>query len=93
MTDPLERTYRIHRLCAWRRVDDHVFILNNLDAFVTLADPVGLAVWEALEGGPCDGEALLRRVLSRFDVAPEEARRDLAEFLVTLLADRGVEEA
>lgn len=91
MTDPFARTYRIHPLCAWRRIDDHVFLLNDLDAFVTLADPVGLTVWAALEEGPCTGEALLRRVLARFEVPPDEARRDLAEFLGTLAADRGID--
>ena len=91
MTDPLEQRYRIHPLCAWRRIDDHVFVLTDRDDFVTLDDPVGLIVWQALEAGPSEGAALLEAVTARFDVSDEQARQDLAEFLVTLVDGHAVE--
>ncbi len=87
------RAYRIHPLCAWRRIDDRVFILNDADAFVTLDDPVGLVVWQRLEQGPCDVGALLAAVTDAFDVPADEARRDLDEFLEALTVGRAVEPA
>lgn len=86
-----ERTYRIHPMCAWRRVDDHVFILTDRDAFLTLADPVGLTVWSKLEAGEVGEAALVECVLAEFDVARPDAEHDVAEFLELLVRERGLE--
>jgi len=93
VSDPESPRYRIHPLCAWRRIEDRVFVLNDRDAFVTLDDPVGLVVWQVLEQRPCSLDELVEAVAARFDVAVEEARRDLVEFLEALLAGRAIDAA
>lgn len=91
MSTPPERIFRIHPMCAWRRVEDHVFILTDRDAFLTLADPVGLTLWSRLEAGEVGERALVEGILAEFDVACSDAERDVADFLELLARERGLE--
>jgi len=82
--------YRIHPRCAWRRLDDHVFVLNEGDDLLTIRDAVGFEVWAALEEGPADIDALVARVVARFEVTEATARADLERFLTRLVEDRAL---
>jgi Coenzyme PQQ synthesis protein D (PqqD) len=89
--NPTDAILQIHPLIAWRRVEDHVFVLTDRDEFMTIDDPVGLAVWSVLAEAPQDVEGLTEHLLSTFDVKREQLRQDLAGFLETLLEHRAVE--
>lgn len=82
---------RLHPMNAWRRVDDHVFVLTEGDEFLTIDDPVGLAVWSALAERPQSVDALTAALLEAFDVARDILQGDLVEFLETLLEHRALE--
>lgn len=87
----LDADLRIHPMNAWRRVDDHVFVLTEGDEFLTIDDPVGLAVWSCLDERPHSAIALTDDLLGRFDVEREVLQADLVEFLETLLTHGALE--
>jgi len=56
----------------------------DLDAIYTLNE-VGSRIWELLEG-PTSTQSLAGRISEEFDVSPEQAAQDVAEFLGELQA-------
>ena len=60
----------------------------DLEAVYTLGG-VGARIWELLDGER-DGHAILGQIVQEYDVAPDEARTDLVDFLSELEAVRGI---
>lgn len=56
----------------------------DMNSMITL-DPTAALIWKALEQGR-GREEILEEILNRFDVAQEEAEKDLEEFLAQLEA-------
>jgi hypothetical protein len=84
--DRLQEPLQIHPMNAWRRVDDHVFVLTEADEFLTIDDPVGLVIWSALDERPRTITLLVDHLLEAFDVERDVLQADLLEFLDTLVS-------
>ncbi len=82
----LDETLSIHPMNAWRQVDDHVFVLTEADEFLTIDDPVGFAVWMALDEAPRSLRALVDALLESFEVERDILQPDLVEFLDGLMS-------
>ncbi len=59
--------------------------LAGMQCLFVLDSPVAEHIWRALEGAT-SSEALCEGVVASFDVSPEQAERDVGEFLSELLA-------
>ena len=71
---------------AARKVAGEVVILRADDSSLYVLNAVASAVWEAADGRT-SLDAVVRDVICReFDVDPQVARRDAAEFVVALTA-------
>lgn len=81
---------RLHPHLAYRRVEDHVFLLNDEDEFLVLNDPVSLSVWEAIEGEAGTLDSAVARVLEEFDVDEDTARADVRALLASLAESRAI---
>jgi predicted deacylase len=84
----LDRRYRLADDVAARTLGGEAVVVTPSDSKVHELDPVGTVALEA-----CDGRRTVREVAAlvtqSFDVAPEVAERDVAQFL-ELLAARGI---
>lgn len=92
--DILARRYRHSPDMVFRQIaDEYVLVpirhdVADMEAVFTLGG-VGARIWELLDGER-DGYAVLGQILEEYDVAAEEARKDLVEFLEDLLAVQGI---
>ncbi len=84
----LDRRYRLADDVAARNLGGEAVVVTPSDSKVHELDPVGTVAFEA-----CDGRRTVREVAvlvtQAFDVTPEVAERDVAQFLA-LLEARGV---
>jgi hypothetical protein len=60
-----------------------LIVMPGEEAVHHVLNAVGARIWEMLDGTH-DTEAICKQLAGEFDVAPEEARRDLEEFLQAL---------
>jgi hypothetical protein len=60
----------------------------DMQAVYTL-DGVGARIWDLLDGQR-DGHTIFRQIVDEYEVAPDEARRDVIEFLEQLDAMQGI---
>ncbi len=92
--DLLSHRYRQSPDMVFRQIaDEYVLVpirhdVADMEAVYTLGG-VGARIWELLDGER-DGEAILEQIVQEYDVAREEARADLVEFLEDLLAVQGI---
>lgn len=73
---------------AWRIYDGEAVVVSADDSSLHMLNPVGTVIWDAADGG-ADLDALVARVRREFEVEPERARRDVADF-VDRLVERGL---
>jgi hypothetical protein len=81
----------VHRLRAdrvdWRQVDGEVVALDRQSSQYLAINATGAVVWtELVEGATAD--QLVDAVTARFEVSPEQARRDVEGFLADLARRR-----
>ena len=88
--DILSQRFRPSPDMVFRQIaDEYVLVpirqdVADMEAVFTLGG-VGARIWELLDGER-DGHAILSQIVAEYDVAAEEARGDLIEFLEDLLA-------
>lgn len=92
--DILSRRYRRSPDLVHRRIGDEYILVPirsnvaDMEAVYALGG-VGALVWELLDGER-DGRSILTQIVEEHDVAPDEARRDLIDFLQQLEAIQGI---
>lgn len=92
--DILSRRYHTSPDMIFRKIaGEYVLVpishdVADMEAIYTL-DGVGARIWELLDGTR-DGYAVLSQIIKEYDVTAKEARADLVEFLVQLLAVQGI---
>ena len=69
-------------------LDDEVVLLDTRSGTYFSIDGVGTCIWESLREGATE-EQIVHRILREYDVAPDIAQADVAEFL-GMLAERGL---
>lgn len=69
-------------------LDDEVVLLDTRSGTYFSVDGVGTCIWESLRKGATEDQ-IVRRILREYDVAPDIAQADVAEFL-GMLAERGL---
>jgi hypothetical protein len=72
-------------LAAWREIDGVVVIISPQDSVLHELNSTGSFLWKQLNGERSQ-EELARLVSLEFDVDPDEALRDVREFLAGLAA-------
>lgn len=78
--------YRFRRDMASRRVAGEWYLLGTGDAFLSVADAVGVLLLDEVFAHPgATLSDLAARVAEAFDVSPEVAARDAAAFLDALV--------
>lgn len=82
-TDILRRKYERVPECTYRDIQGEVVIISPTSGKVHLLNPVASFVWLLLDGGrSCDD--LIQEICAEFQVGPDEARADLADFIMEL---------
>jgi hypothetical protein len=72
----------------WREIDGEVVVLDRRQGRYLAVNPSGAVLWPALVEGATE-ETLVERLLSRYVVDREKARRDVGAFL-DWLGERGL---
>ena len=73
---------------AWRVIEGEAVILSLETKVLRGLNPVGSRVWELIDGRRSVDE-IVRVVVEEFDVAPQDAARDVRGFVQELL-DKGL---
>lgn len=69
---------------VWRTMDDGAVLVKPEAGRVRVLNEVGTTIWRMIDGKH-DLAAIEAELLEKYDVSPEEARRDLHQFLEELL--------
>ena len=83
--DPSARPRRAER-AHWRELDDHVVILDVDSSVYLTLNSVGSLIWNEADGARTV-EDLAAIVVDAFDVTPEVALRDSAQFVAAMVAE------
>lgn len=77
---------------SWRRIDDSVVVLDQVEGELIRFNGVGDRVWEELDGrrSVCELSAL---ICAEFDAKPADVEKDVAAFLRRLADMELVEQA
>ena len=70
---------------AWRVYDGEAVILCPDSSTLNTLNAVGTLIWESVDG-KTPASAIVARICEEFDVDPERARRDIADFIAKLSA-------
>jgi hypothetical protein len=74
---------------AARMLAGQMMVMNSIDSTFFTLNEVASAIWQAADGRTPLREIVERQICSEFDVAPEQAAKDAAEF-VTELSQHGI---
>ncbi len=92
--DILSRRYRRSPDLVYRQIGgEYVLVpirsnVADMEAVYALGG-VGVRIWELLDGER-DGRSILAQIVQEHDIAPDQAGRDLVEFLQQLEEIRGI---
>jgi glutamine phosphoribosylpyrophosphate amidotransferase len=70
-------------------VDDYAVVILADDGIVNVLNPLGARIWALIDGRRTVGD-IAAVIASEYDVRPEVAARDTAEFVQTLVDTRAV---
>lgn len=87
MTTRARRLY-VNSSVTHAELDDEVVVLDTRTGTYFSVDGAGTRIWELLRKGATE-EQIVQRILREYDVEPDAARADVAEFL-RMLAERGL---
>jgi hypothetical protein len=79
----------LHEQVAATVVDDHAVVILADDGIVNVLNPLGTRIWALIDGRRTVGD-IAAVIASEYDVRPEVAELDTAEFLQTLVDTRAV---
>jgi hypothetical protein len=79
----------LHEQVAATVVDDHAVVILADDGIVNVLNPLGTRIWALIDGRRTVGD-IAAVIASEYDVRPEVAQLDTAEFLQTLVDTRAV---
>lgn len=68
---------------SWRVIEGQAVLILNKEGEVQVLNELGTFIWERLEEDP---EEVVRAIVAQYEVTPEQARRDLEEFVDSLTA-------
>lgn len=68
---------------SWRVIEGQAVLILNKEGEVQVLNELGTFIWERAEEDP---EEVVRAIVSQYEVTPDEARKDLEEFVGSLLA-------
>ena len=66
-----------------------MMIMSAVDSTFFTLNEVGTVIWQAADGQTPLSQIVSQKICTEFDVSPEEAERDAAEF-VTELSQHGI---
>lgn len=75
----------------WSRVGDEVVVLDRRTDMYLGVNQTGAALWDLLVEG-CAREQLVERVSQRWGIPPDDAARDVDDFLAGLRSENLLEE-
>lgn len=72
------------RSISWRDLGDHVIILDSQgQKKVHHLEDVGALIWKNLDGNSSE-EDIVRQICDSFEIGPEQAKKDLQDFIQSL---------
>ena len=85
---PVDTGYRVNEEeCAAQVIDGEAVIINLLNGTYYSLDKVGGAIWELAAAGSAV-PTIVQRVVARYDVNPDRARRDVERLVQELVTER-----
>jgi len=69
---------------AARLLAGEMMVMNAMDSTFFTLNEVATAIWQAADGHTPLREIVERQVCSEFDIAPDQAQNDAAEFVANL---------
>jgi hypothetical protein len=75
--------YTVNSQLSVRRIDEEIFILDRSNNTLHSFNGTGAFVWERVQQGT-GVEEIAADLAAAFDVAPDQAREDVFDFLLTL---------
>ena len=76
--------FTISKDVAWREVGGELFVITPDGLLHGVRSAAGLFIWRQLERGIAERD-IVASLCEHFDVTPADARRDLDEFISTML--------
>jgi hypothetical protein len=73
---------------SWRAIEGQAVLIHNRLGEIQVLNDLGTYIWENLDMGP---EELARNISERFEVSPQDAEKDVIEFIETLRASGALE--
>jgi len=67
-----------HPDISWRTVEGQGICIQNREGMIHVLNAAGTLLWEHLNEGP---EAMARRLVENYGLEPDQAARDVEEFL------------
>jgi ribosomal protein L31E len=67
---------------SWRVIEGQAVLILNKEGEVQVLNELGTFIWERAEEDP---EEVIRAIVAQYEVTPEEAKKDLEEFVNSLL--------
>lgn len=74
---------------SWRVIEGQAVLIFNKEGEVQVLNELGTFIWEHAEEGP---EEVVRRIVAQYEVTPDEAKKDLEEFVSSLLASGALQQ-
>lgn len=79
------RVLRASESVTYATLDDEAVLLDVQQGLYFGLDDVGTHIWEQVAKGATEAE-IVRGIVNEYEVAPEQAARDVADFVATLQA-------
>lgn len=82
-----ERYPVLHPQVAWRIIDGEAVIVLPESEEVNVLNEIGSCIWELVDGMRSVGE-ITEIIVAEYDITPEEAERDVGEFIQELVENK-----
>ena len=75
---------------SWRVIEGQAVLILNREGEVQVLNELGTFIWERAEEDP---EELVRAIVAQYEVTPQEAKKDLEDFVTSLLSSGTLQQA
>lgn len=76
--------YKINSDISVKKIADELFIYDRKNAFIHSFNDTGAFILESIQE-QMDPEQIIHRIVAEFDIEIDEARKDVAQFVDTLI--------